>query len=366
MENLFFELIMIALGHRKQMHRIPTAAEWNAIYNMSQRQSIVGVCFSGVERLPKEQLPPHNLLLNWFAQTERIERRNKLTNERCVTLCRRLHDEGYNACILKGQSVALYYPFPLRRQCGDIDVWVRTDKGSMEEDRANLIRYVRSRQPDAEVCYHHADFDCFDDVAVELHFMPTRLYCKPADQRLQAWIESEKNRQFTSVAELPEGSIPTVTDDFNAVFLFLHIAKHILEEGIGLRQLMDYYFLLAKPELSIDRTEFEKRLKSFGLYKAAQAVMYVMREVFGLPYDRLLCQPDEKRGRLIIKEIMISGNFGHYDPRFGDLKGETSLHRFVRKQTRVFRFFSLSPSETLWSPLFSIYQKMWRKKRGLL
>lgn len=364
--SLFLELIKVALGQKDCLSHTPTSEEWTALLQMAQKQSLVGMCFTGVERLPKEQMPPKHLLLNWYAATQQIEERNKIVNQRTVSLCERLHNDGYNCCILKGQSVALFYPNPLRRQSGDIDVWVRSDNGSMESDRKELIKKIRGQYPNADVCYLHADYPVFKDTEVELHFMPTRLYCKTADKRLQTWIEQRKDEQFKNAVEIAEGKMPIATDDFNAVFLLLHIAKHILEEGIGLRQLMDYYYFLVRSGDNINRKEIARLFKTFNMYKIAQAVMYVLQSVFGLPSEKLLCPPDEKYGRFLIEEIMLSGNFGHYDPRFGDHAHETSLQKFVRKQTRVFRFFALSPTETLWSPLFSIYQKMWRKHRGLI
>lgn len=364
--DLFFELIRISLGRQKVFSHEPTNEEWSEMFKMAQQQSLVGICFSGVEQLPKEQMPQKTILLNWYAATQQIEERNKIVNLRTATLCEHLQKDGYNACVLKGQAVALYYPNPLRRMSGDIDVWVRTNRGSVESDRNQLIRYVRSQYPDCEVCYHHADYDIFKDVEVELHFMPTRLYNKIADRRLQEWFEREKDKQFGNVIEIGGGKTPVATDEFNAVFLMLHIAKHILEEGIGLRQLMDYYYLLVTKENFIDRKEFAGLFKSFGLYKAVTAVMYVLQEVLGLPSDKFLCPPNEKLGRFLVCEIMLSGNFGHYDPRFGEYANETPLHKFIRKQTRVFRFFALSPSETLCSPLFSIYQRVWRKRWGFI
>jgi len=366
MQELFFELIRLALGQREQLSHAPSEEEWNGLFHLAQKQSIVGICFSGIERLPKGEMPEKKLLLNWYAQTQLIEERNILSNRRCAEISEQLRKDGFHTCILKGQGVANYYPNPLRRQSGDIDVWVRTETGDLENDRNRLIEYVRGKVSKTEICYHHADYNIFEDIPIELHFMPTRLYCKPKDKKLQDWFEQTKAEQFAHGVPIGGYKICVPTDRFNTVFLLLHIAKHILEEGIGLRQLMDYYFLLISNSNLISRDDFERLFKDLGLFKTAQAVMYVLQEIFGLDKAHQLCTPDEKDGRLLIDEIMLSGNFGHYDPRFGELQHETPLQKFIRKQTRIFRFFSLSPSETLWSPIFSIYQRLWRHHRGLL
>lgn len=194
--------------------------------------------------------------------------------------------------------------------------------------------------------------------------MPTWLNHYEANKRLQKWFEEVRSEQFRNMVKTSEGQINAPTDAFNAIFLFLHISKHILQEGVGLRQFLDYYYLLIKGKDTIDNDYCCRLLKSFGLLKMAQAVMYVMQEVFKLPKENLLCAPNEKLGKMLIDEIMMSGNFGHYDPRFGNLHGEKPLHKFLRKQKRIIRFAALSPCEVMWSPIFSIFHWFWRKRHN--
>lgn len=363
-KSLFFELLKVSTQKLNRLSVTPSKKDWESLFFLAQMHSLIGVCFSGIEKLGNEQLPPKELLLKWYALTKEIEERNKILNQRSMAICELLHKNGFIACILKGQGVATYYPNPLRRQSGDIDVWVRTDKGNLRSDRVHLIEYVRNIYPKAGICYHHIHFDYFDDVEVELHFMPTRLYCRTKDIKLQKWIEQTRKEQFANIVYLQDCKINTPTKKFNAVFLLLHIAKHILEEGIGLRQLMDYYYLLEKNDNLIGRKDFENLFQQFGLLNMAQAVMYVLQEIFGIDKNHMLCEPDEKLGNFLIEEIMLSGNFGHFDSRFGDLTNETLFHKFLRKQIRAFRFFRFSPSETMWSPLFSIYQRCWGYYHG--
>ena len=75
MQNIFFELIQVAIGHRKSISRVLSTAEWNMLYGLSVKQAVAGVCFCGVQRLPKGQQPPKRLLLQWFALAEQIKRK---------------------------------------------------------------------------------------------------------------------------------------------------------------------------------------------------------------------------------------------------------------------------------------------------
>ena len=170
-ENLLFELIRVAIGNRVCLSRVPTAAEWNALYSLSVKQAVAGVCFCGVQRLQKEQLVemPVRLKLQWFALATQIKARNELLNQRCVEVQRMLTEEGMKSCILKGQGVARLYDFNFNvndngnlgayRQSGDIDVWV---DGGMEK----ALRWCREKYGDVEYDYINAHVPVFKNVEV--------------------------------------------------------------------------------------------------------------------------------------------------------------------------------------------------------
>ena len=114
--KLFVELIQVAICHRNSLSRVPSTAEWSMLYSLSVKQAVVGVCFCGVQRLPKEQLVEMlaRLKLQWFSLATQIKARNELLNHRCVEVQRMLTEEGMKSCILKGQGVAKFIKFGMR------------------------------------------------------------------------------------------------------------------------------------------------------------------------------------------------------------------------------------------------------------
>ena len=121
----FFELLQVALGTRDKLSRDPNSKQWEGMLNESDRQTITGVMLDGIERLPQEQRPPIDTLLEWIGVVQIIEKQSKVMNQRSAEVIRMFEDAGFEACVLKGQGNALMYPVPERRQPGDIDVWVR-------------------------------------------------------------------------------------------------------------------------------------------------------------------------------------------------------------------------------------------------
>ena len=159
-----------------------------------------------------------------------------------------------------------------------------------------------------------------------------------------------------------EERIPVPTLKLNRVFILVHIYRHLFSEGIGLRQLLDYYYVLNQGFTEEERRETLQVLASLKMLRFAGAVMYVLQRVFGMDDRYLLLPSDEKEGRFLLNEIMLSGNFGHYDERIKRNKKDGELNIFLRRVTRNFRFLKCYPSEVLWSPLFKIWHYVMRQK----
>ena len=136
----------------------------------------------------------------------------------------------------------------------------------------------------------------------------------------------------------------------------MHIYRHLFAEGIGLRQLLDYYFVLYQGFTAEEREETMRTLSALKMQRFTAAVMWVLQHVFGMEERYLLTTPNEREGRFLLNEIMLAGNFGQHDERLQHGKGESRLHWGLRKVMRNFRFVRSYPSEVLWSPLFKLWQ----------
>ena len=303
------------------------------------------------------------------------------------------------------------YPNGLHRTPGDIDIWV--DGGDKR-----VISFVRSISPHEKACYHHIEFPSYKGVEVEVHYRPSFLLCFWHNRRLQNYYERVKEEQFSHRVMLGEqGEVAIPTAEFNLIFQLTHIYAHLMNEGIGLRQLLDYYYVLcdfykvyqnsSNPSVSLSKGSstfspspsssgsgdvtapsrcseplrskdggpskvspkcagwdrlgvLQKELKELGLWKFAGGIMYIMQEVFGMPASRLIVPPNEKYGKFVLNEVLEAGNFGKHDERirFGRLQLGHNLQR-VYRDMRLVRYF---PAEALCEPLFRIWHFFWRMK----
>ncbi len=376
-ESQVFEFIRFCVNDKVALPRDMERMDWAGLFRFCQEQAIAGVVFQRIEGLRsgkilceqsvlKKRLEiPREVLLPWFALSEQIKQRNMLMNQRCVELTEMLRKDGFDSCILKGQGNAVIYPNPYSRTPGDIDVWIKPklEIRSEEVGLSGIIRYVRKRNPEGKVIYHHIDYGDFNGVEVEVHYRPSFMFNPIHNHRLQQWFVENAEKQFNHEVELPDGvgKIHVPTPAFNIVFQLSHIYNHLLHEGIGLRQMIDYYYLLrSSAKLEMSNEQLEMTFRHLGLWKVAGAVMYVMREVLGMEEQCMIAPVDEKRGKVLLNEILKGGNFGKYNE--ANIKANSQLKKNIQRIRRDIRMMRYFPSECLWEPVFRIYHFFWRLK----
>ena len=362
----FFDLIRVALGRAVCLSHSPTASEWGELYAMAKKQSLVGVCFAGVQKLVgQQQEPPEMLYLTWMGMAAKIQQCNEIVNRQCVELQAKLSDDGMRSAILKGQGVGqLYGSLAGLRQSGDIDVWV---PGGAQA----LMAYARAKYGEVSYDYINAHLPVYQDTEVELHWRVQSMNNLLKNNRLQKWLKEHEEDVLGGKAVMANGESLTVpTSAFNRFYILLHAFNHVMSSGLGLRQLMDYYFVLKVFSSSCDATErvradaeLVKLFRSFGMMRFARSVMWLLAHVFeDMSSDKswAFCEPLESEGRFLLNEVMAGGNFGHHDERIKNtgLKGV-----WGEKSTQLQHVFLVArhyPSEIFWTPVWIIYHKLWK------
>ena len=356
--ELLFELIQVAVGQKDCLSRIPTEDEWRQLFEEATRQALVGVLLSGIEKLNDKNgavKPPRILFCEWYGTASQIEEANKTLNDAAVQLSSIFRNGGIRCCVLKGQGMAMLYPKPLRRQSGDIDLWV---EGSREHTLSFL---ERNNLGIGKVVIHHTDTHIIEGVDTEIHFLPMWLYNPFYNRHLQAFYKRKGDEQFSHFDSQIGFCYPTC--EFNGVHILVHCFHHLLDEGIGLRQVIDYYYVL-KRLTAEERKEVFANIAKIGCKKFAGAMMYVLAEICALDHSLMICEPDAKRGKRFLNEIMMTGNFGQYDERFEKSAHESAYRRNKRKSVRWMQLVKDYPSEVLCIPAWKLWHWCWRKWKG--
>jgi hypothetical protein len=440
-----FAFLKYCLGYKRNMSRMIAGMDWQELYSFASKQALLGLSFEGIERLGKEyseelRLNPigRELLMTWMGKAQQIRRQNMKVNAVASKLYSMLREDGLRCCILKGQGNALIYPNVYSRNPGDIDVWVNAS-------RKRIMEYAQKKfELGDDIRLQHLETS-LDGVPVELHFFPCSMNNPIYHARLQKWFRRNADLQCSHIVGLPDGAgdIAIPTTAFNVVYQLTHLYHHFFDEGIGMRQIIDYYYVVCDfykvyqnsskitPSLFTikegstshpdpltlrgeggnrptrcseplrskdggpskvspdcagwDRLSIEgdnsagsttvvtsyastaldvaqRELKYLGLWKFAGAVMYVLKEVLGLSEDKMIVPVDEKRGRLLLAEILDGGNFGRHFSKYGGFTHQSMGKKYFLKIWRNMHFVRYYPAEALCEPLFRTWHFFWRLK----
>ena len=363
--SAFFTFLRYCLGYKGNISRVVASMNWQMLYSFASKQALQGLCFEGIERLGEEYPEElkrnpigRELLMTWMGKAQQIRRQNRKVNLVASKLFSMLREDGLRCCILKGQGNALMYPNPYSRTPGDVDVWI-------DASRERILEYAQKKfEQGDDIRLQHLETS-LDGVPVELHFFPCSMNNPIYHARLQKWFRRNADLQCSHIVGLPDGAgdIAIPTSAFNVVYQLCHLYHHFFDEGIGTRQIIDYYYVVSMLNVNCEMlTWLPKDLKHLGLWKFAGAVMYVLHEALGLSKEKMIVPMDEKRGKLLLAEILNGGNFGKHFTKYGHFTQQGMAKKYFLKIWRNMHFVRYYPAEALSEPIFRTWHFFWRMK----
>ncbi len=376
-DDLFFRLLRFALGTEETCPKMQLV-DWRAMFQIAKKHAITGFIGSALKNIGGDVLIEKDatsqdaftdLIMDWMGEVVKIARRNQKVNRDVIEVFGKLERQGMECCLLKGQGNALMYPDSNTRTSGDIDVWVRfKDSVNTDANIRKIIRKVKDVHPNSKAAYHHIDIPDVNGTPVEAHYRPQFLFSYRHNKHLQEYFNEWADVQFNNKVRFANSEISVPTPEFNIVFQLSHIYNHLFHEGIGLRQMIDFFYVLKVSNSPLSdargsnglRKDYVNLFNLVGLYHIACAIMWILITRLGMPIEWLLVEPDEKRGKFVLNEIMQGGNFGKSDERyhFSNNPIGKNLQRFQR-DCRLLNYF---PSEAISEPLFRLWHAWWRYK----
>ena len=332
-KNDFFELLRIAFGVPAQEF---DSAQWQYLHSESLKQQIAGIIYRGICRLPCGKQPPKMLMFQWASEVEAIKGHNKLLNAEAARLTELFMAQGRKTAVLKGSANARLYPDPYMRNAGDIDLWVDGGRDSVLELLKKMGYEISAEHLKVD---HHVHLDGKSGIVVEIHYKPSSGNWNPfSNARLMRYLEKE----IQNVERVPEGfCVPSMK--FALVMQLSHIQHHFLWEGIGLKQVVDYFVLL-KQASEEDRRDVSALLSSLGLSKMGGALMWIMEYIWGLAPSQMICKPDAKNGQKVLSMIQSEGNFGRHCE---SNKGNHFFILWLKRRWRMIRMFWFAPVDVV-------------------
>lgn len=354
----FMSLLRAGLWRRQVDDRavFPLAPqEWEQVYEMAKRHTVDALVFEGVQALPEEWQPARALWMPWVVRVEKISRRNEWM-DRCVEKQYAFFSaRGIQPVLLKGQGLARYYTRPESRVGGDVD-WFFRSKQEFEQ----AIEEVREKGISVERVAGRSAYYIEEGCEVDMH---GRLYDShnPFVAKYLKRLDKEE-RGKEQRWDLNTVSVPLLSPVQQSVQVNLHILKHMLAFGVGLRQLCDAACVYAHFQKQWDGESLERLYKKMKLHKWVTALHLLLTQHLGLD-EKALPFGNGETGNAdwMLEEVLQAGNFGFYDARYG---GGSRPEGNVRKNTkkRVWHSFKkhlpYAPWEAFFFPIVHFYTKI--------
>ena len=368
LEHCFLELLKAGLWKRKpSTDGFPLHAdEWRAVLQISIKQAVLGVVYDGMTSLPSSLLPPEEEMKKWTRYIQGMERQY-LSHIRMLNylLVRYELEGGMTPALLKGLGLSSYYPDIRHRSCGDIDLlFVGDEKAEKANRLAEQWGLKVERGPHGESDY------TIKGVLVEIHarllHQNSPFISKKTKQQLHTALVSGDAFCQREIEGVPVSVLQPL---YNNLLLTTHSLKHVLNEGIGMRQLCDVAMFLKAEQEYMDAADFRKILSDWGVEQWANLVYAFCIKILGMP-ENLLPYPidvDRYDTGLLMDEVWRTGNFGEMDcinPDRPENPFAGKLFTGKRLFSKSWRFFRYAPGETFavpfestWSSFYRIFRK---------
>ena len=347
-DSQFFALLRAGLWNEVPA-REPFAGgvDWEALYRLAFAQTVVPLVTDGVNRLPQEFLPAEPERLDPFlGDMMATAKRNRVLDAFIPKLFGAL--QGIPVVLVKGQSLALDYLDPERRQPGDIDLLLTP--ASYEAAKAVLLPKATKVLEESMAVWHQGMH--FRSIEVEIHGSIGTLMSRKLDRKLAALLEEQFDGRAFPAVSIGGAQIPVPEADFNAVYVFVHFLHHYWAGGVGLRQLIDWMTFVSVHKREIHPVILETRLKDLGLLRVWKTFTGFAQEYLGCPAEKLplAAAPDAGKNARIWRYIRRCGNFGKNVDR--SRKQESYLVRKVHSFWRLavadrLRHFPVFPQESV-------------------
>lgn len=208
---------------------------------------------------------------------------------------------GIPYVILKGYASAAYYPDPDKRTLGDVDFLV------YEKDigRAGKVLLQAGYGLTDKLGAHHAGFR-HNGVHLEMHKAINGIPDNAAGDAARQYMASViADALLTPVRD---GYMMLPSPFHHGLISLLHMAKHMTSSGMGLRHLCDW-------AVFVDRIDdfpgmFREAFEDIGIWEFAKQITAVCCRYLKLPEQNWTGRYPDSRLEEIMKDILLSGNFG--------------------------------------------------------
>ena len=305
-QNVLLMLIRNALW--RSTEALPDA-DWDVVEKYAQDQGVLWIAYIGAKALKQSscslQMIPKERLKNWRSALYTGTFYNDQINGVQMHLIQWMAENKVRAAILKGTSCSRYYPFPEARPLGDIDVLVDRECVNAVGEYLESRGYTKSQhEHEFHVGYYGTE------TTVEVHYAGTSIPNSAGGRAV-----AEEMTHFlddTQMACIGEMTFPVLSDAHQALMLLLHMERHMVDSGIGLRQLCDWTVFVNGTVGVTWKKDILGLLNRCGLLVYAKVLTKACVLFLGLDATKAewCLDTDDELARAMMEDVFRGGSMG--------------------------------------------------------
>ena len=289
-EELFFYILSAVVQDaalETQRFNAMTPEKWAELFRLSKTQGVTAVVFEKLsaafdecEDFPR---PPKALTLNWYAQSQSIERKMATIHKRSGEFAGLMEEKGLHTLVLKGIAVSTYYPNPLHREFGDLDCYLFEQLGSKiiwnnAYEKGNIAAEIVGADVRRGFYKHsHIKFKNFE---IENHQFSLPIKDGKATKDLERHL-----RKIASPIKLEETKgLYMPSANFNALFLTAHAMNHFLYESIKVRHVLDWALFIKTEYDNVDWTIFWQWCEKMHYTRFVECLNRICEKYLGVEF----------------------------------------------------------------------------------
>lgn len=256
-KHSFLDLVRLGIGHLANIN--DESIDWDTIRALAEEQGLSAIILDGVEKLPNQQRPPTQLLLEWIGEAlQGYEFRYDMYRKAIAELAGFYTRHGYKMMVLKGYACSLNWPRPKHRPCGDIDIWQFGEQRKAD----GLLTSEKGIQVDNS--HHHHTIFTWGDFMVENHYDFINVYHHKSNEELEK-IFKELGKDDSHFVELNGEKVYLPSPNLHALFLLKHTMNDFTSFSMTLRQVLDWGFFVEEHTKEVNWEWLIEVLKKFHM-----------------------------------------------------------------------------------------------------
>lgn len=307
----FLEVMNICLQGKTVSWEELSDDTWKKLFRLADAQHVLPMVYEAVYRCPAAAKNPEFMQENVKKVIKSVGRQTRKTSK-FLELYENMRNAGANPLVVKGLICRSLYPLPEHRSSVDEDVFVR--ESDFDICHKEILKYGLQPLEESKDGIQEDELAFADKKSklyIELH---RRLFS------LDSELDNDINRYFDSahdraVEEVIEG-VPVLTMGYtdHLLFLLLHVFKHFLFSGFGIRLVCDIILFANAYGKEIDWDYVMKCCRESNADKLAIALFQIGEKYLTFDPEKA-CYPSEWREEVIdekplLKDMLQSGVVG--------------------------------------------------------